>query len=84
MTKHRSIGERLSRAKTIAVKQEVAQDWATSWRAEHDLLFAQIEQAIKRDDYDSLCISVGQLKVVNGKKFTALPGVITKLAGGVD
>ena len=79
MSSRRSIGERLSRAKTPEVKQEVALDWAASWQAEHDKLFKDIERAISHDNYDALCIAVGQLKTVHGKKFAALPGVIKKL-----
>lgn len=81
MTKRRSIGERLNRAKSPEVKQEVARDWASDWDREQKSLIAQLEQAVKNDDYDKMCIVTGQLKAVTEKRFKALPNVIAKISG---
>lgn len=81
MTKRRSIGERLNRAKSPEVKQEVARDWAADWAREQKLLIGKLEQAVKTDDYDQLCIVTGQLKAVTEKRFCALPNVIAKISG---
>ena len=80
MTKRRSIGERLSRAKSPEVKQEVALDWAADWKREQKSLIAKLEQAVKTDDYDQLCIVTGQLKSVTEKRFNALQNVINKVS----
>tara|TARA_Y100000780_G_scaffold176831_1_gene161994 strand:- start:3058 stop:3315 length:258 start_codon:yes stop_codon:yes gene_type:complete len=81
MTKRRSIGERLNRAKSPEVKQEVARDWAADWAREQKLLIGKLEKAVKTDDYDQMCIVTGQLKAVTEKRFNALPNVIDKVAG---
>lgn len=80
MTKqHRSISQRLKIAKSPEVKQEVALDWAANWHTEQLQLIQQLEQAVKRDDYDKLCIVTGQLKAVTQKRLEALPKVIKAL-----
>ena len=81
MTKRRSIGERLNRAKSLEVKQEVARDWAADWEREQKTLITQLQQAVKTDDYDQLCIVTGQLKAVTEKRFNALANVIDKVSG---
>lgn len=82
--KRRSIGERLNRAKTAKVKQEIAVDWAANWHAEQQGLITRLEQAIKTDNFDELCIATGQLKTVTEKRFSALPNVITTLSTSED
>lgn len=78
----RSISQRLDKAKSTEVKQEVALDWAAAWAKEQKWLIGLLEQAVKRDDYDMLCIATGKLKAVTNKKLGALPKVINKLSGG--
>lgn len=78
---HRSISQRLKRAKSVESKQEAAQDWAANWQREQAGLIRDLEQAISNDDYDQLCIVSGQLKAVTEKRFDALPKVITALIG---
>jgi hypothetical protein len=41
-------------------------------------VFARLERAIQRNDYDELCIATGQLKAVMQKHFAALPNVFTE------
>lgn len=81
MTKRRSIGERLNRAKSPEVKQQAARDWVADWERDQKSLIAQLEQAVKTDDYDQLCIVTGQLKAVTEKRFNALPNVINNVSG---
>jgi hypothetical protein len=76
---HRSISQRLKRAKSIESKMEAAQDWAANWQREQEGLIRDLEQAISNDDYDQLCIISGQLKAVSQKRFIALPKVISAL-----
>ena len=76
---HRSISQRLKKAKSIEVRREILRDWSAAWQREQMELIGQLEQAIKHDDYDALCIATGQLKAVSQKKFEALPRVIETL-----
>lgn len=77
--KHKSIGDRLRRAKSADVKAEVARDWATNWQREHDDLVAQLERAVSSMDYDALCSITGQIKAVGIKRHGALPRVMAAL-----
>ncbi len=80
MTNHRSISQRLRRAKSLKVKQLTALDWATNWQQEQLQLIALLEQAIKQNNYDQLCIATGQLKAVSNKRFDALNNVLKLLS----
>lgn len=82
MSQHRSISQRLAKAKSPETKREVVNDWIANWYKEQLSLIAQIEKAINHDDYDQLCIATGQLKAATEKRFTALPKVIQALVGG--
>lgn len=76
---HRSITQRLKRAKSPASKLAAASDWAANWQQEQTGLIRDLERAVADDDYDQLCIASGQLKAVTIKRFTALPKVIEAL-----
>lgn len=76
---HRSISQRLSKAKSTEVKHTVAQDWATSWELEQSNLIQQLGRAVKNNDYDALCVVTGELKAVTQKRFSALPKVLMAL-----
>lgn len=78
--KSRSIKERLQRAKNPDTQREIIEEWVESWHAEHCNLIARLEQAIKSDNYDELCIATGQLKTVHEKKFKAIPNIINTLS----
>lgn len=81
---HRSINQRLRRAKTPEVKRETAIDWANEWRAEQAGLVKALGHAIARDEYDDLCRIAGQIKAVTEKRFAALPKVIDALVLGIE
>lgn len=80
--KHRSISQRLNKAKSPEARKEVLADWAKSWEKETIELIRKLEQAIKTMDYDQLCINTGQLKAVAQKRFKALPNIFVRLAEG--
>lgn len=63
----------------MSTKGEILTDWSGSWKAEQLGLITQLEQAIKADDYDQLCIATGQLKAMSNKRFDALPNIFSKL-----
>jgi diphthamide synthase subunit DPH2 len=75
----KSISQRLSNAKELQTKQEIALDWSANWQQEQAKLIMRLEHAIKTDDYDELCIVTGELKAVTLKRFEALPNVIKLL-----
>lgn len=82
--KHRSINQRLNRAKSLDTKREILTDWTANWKGEQLILIKQLEHAISNDDYDQLCIVAGQLKAVTDKRFDALPKIFDKLTVEAD
>ena len=80
MSKHRSIGERLRKAKTLAARVETATDWALNWQEDHDATLLNLEMAVSRRDWDAAARSTGQLKAMAEKRFPALHKVIDALS----
>lgn len=81
---HRSVAQRLKRAKSSQVKQNIALDWATNWHKEQAELINRLGNAISTDNYDDLCIAAGQLKAVTDKRFAALPNILNSLSQSED
>jgi len=77
--KHRSISQRLDKAKSADAKRSTLADWSKAWESETMGLIGNLEQAVRKMDYDQLCINTGQLKAVSEKHFKALPSVLTRL-----
>lgn len=77
--KHRSINQRLKRAKSNETKQEILQDWAENWQQEQLHLIKMIENAISSDDYNQLCTATSQLKAMSSKRFAALPKIFNNV-----
>jgi hypothetical protein len=78
-TQHRSITQRLQRAKSPEARRAVVTDWAANWRNEQMGLIRDLERALKADDYDQLCIATGQLKAVSEKRLSGLACVVDAL-----
>jgi hypothetical protein len=72
----KSISQQLRQYTTLARRQKVLAEWITSWQQDQFDLIKQLEQAIKTDNYDNLCIATGQLKEVTLKRFEGLNNVI--------
>lgn len=81
MPKHRSIGERLSRAKSPEAREELLKDWVANWQADQMGIVRQFQHALQTMDYDALCIATGELKAVSQKRFPALERVLRTLQG---
>lgn len=79
MAQHRSISQRLKRAKSRDARQATLQKWTQAWQQEQSALIWRIGKAIADDDFDAACIAVGELKSVSVKKFEALPKVLEVL-----
>lgn len=79
MTQHRSISQRLKRAKSAETKKQIALEWSKAWKIEQDGLVNQLGQAIARNDYDAQCIALGELRAITDKRMTGLMSVINTL-----
>lgn len=84
MTKTRSIGERMQRAKSLPVRREIAHDWAVHWRRDHEATVRQLEIAVGQMRMADAGQYVGQIKEALRKMHDALPGVIDRLTGDRD
>lgn len=80
MTKHRSIGERLRKARSPEARRQLLTDWAANWRADQMDIVRQLEDAIRAADHDALCSATGQLKAVTEKRFEGLTNLLRKLS----
>lgn len=80
MRPHKSIGERMRRAKTLDKRRETAMDWAASWYADHLSVIYELEKALQHRDVASAGRYCGQLKVLHDKALSALPRVIDALS----
>ncbi|MEY3787972.1 MAG: hypothetical protein RIQ94_372 [Pseudomonadota bacterium] len=79
MIQHRSISQRLKRAKSPEAKHLTLDEWAKSWELEQMQVIASLGVAIKDGDFDRECILCGELKALSIKKFEALPKVLNTL-----
>jgi hypothetical protein len=79
MSKHRSIGERLRKTKSLSVRQEIALEWAVDWINDHDQTLAQVERHLGQRQIAEAGLCLGQLKALNDKLMSALPRVIEAL-----
>lgn len=77
--KHRSISERLARAKSPEARASVLSDWVSNWRDDQLDIVRQLEQAIQTMDYNAFCSATGQLKAVTEKRLDALQKIFEKL-----
>jgi hypothetical protein len=80
MSKRRSIGERINRAKSLPVRRDIALEWAALWQDHHHGTIARLERAIGAGRLTEAAELLGDLKVEDAKRFTALPGVIEALS----
>lgn len=76
---HRSINQRLKRAKSPESKAAALSDWAASWQNEQMMLIDKLGKANAKDDFDAMSILIGELRTMSAKKFEALPGVLSSL-----
>lgn len=79
-TKRRSIGERITRSKSLATRRQYAIDWAANWQRDHDATLRQLELALGAGDIGIAGKYCGQLKALHGKAFSAIARVINALA----
>ena len=79
---HRSIGERMSRAKSADARLATAKEWSGQWCNEQTCLLRKLKAAIAENDREEQIFIIKQLEAVNEKRHAALPRVFERLAGG--
>lgn len=84
MSKSRSIGERMQRAKALALRRQIALDWAAHWRRDHEDTIRRLEIAVGQGRMADAGQCVGQIKEALRKMHDALPGVIGRLTEDRD
>lgn len=78
--KHKSIGERLRKAKSLDVRREIGLEWAADCIEEHELALSAVERAIRLGDIRAVAVAVARMREHTEKRLRALPNVIQKLA----
>ncbi len=78
--KRLSISQRLRKAKSLAVRREIALDWSANWRADHEETILAADKAHAARDHVGLERALGQLKALHEKGFTGLLKVIEALS----
>lgn len=74
--KHRSISERLHRAKSPEARAAVLEAWVRNWEHDQMDILAQIEAGIRHMDRDTLISSAGQLRAITDKRMVGLRNVL--------
>jgi len=81
MPKRLTITKRIRKVKSQESKTLLGIGWAVSWDREQTQLIKRLGVAVRDDDFNELCICVGQLKEMSEKKFSALKNVINIVSG---
>lgn len=79
MSQHRSIKQRLQKAKSIIAKKDTIDEWVLSWSSDQSYVIKILEAAIRAKDWDKVCIATGQIKSITEKRFEGLQSVIDHL-----
>ena len=75
-SKHRSISERLARAKSPEARASVLADWIADWEDAQWHLLEQIETALRDGNYNAGCIAAGAFKNQIEQRFDGLETVL--------
>lgn len=79
--KHRSIGERLRRAKTPEALAATLAAWVDNWERDQIAVLEMIEEGVRTMDPDLLQPGAGQLRALTAKRMQALRNVLALLSG---
>lgn len=74
--KHRSIGERLKRAKSPEVKQKVLRDWVKNWEDDHRMTMDDLREAIQTGDPHGIASGIASMRAIADKRFLALRRIL--------
>lgn len=76
---HRSISQRLKKAKSMQTKKQIMLDWADNWRREQLNLITRLQNAIDSKCEFELCSIARDLEGVTKKRFSGLTNSINLL-----
>lgn len=79
MAKHKSISQRLKYKLAPSVKQDIVDEWARQKQQEFFDVYAQLEDAIGRNDMHETHIALNTLKDIGIKPYDALPNIAKAL-----
>lgn len=80
MSPRRSIGERMRRTSRLAVRREIARDWAATWRRDHAETLAAARAAVEAGDAAEAERRLMQMHALSCKGFDGLATVIAALS----
>lgn len=76
----RSIKDRMQRAGSLALKREIALDWAATWQTDHEETLLAASRALAAGDMMLAGRLLGQIKVIMTKASTGMISVIEALS----
>jgi len=76
---HRSIGERLSRAKSPKARLETLMEWNDEWRNEHQALLRKLKKSIIENNSKDIDFYLSQLDAVAIKRHDALQRIFERI-----
>ena len=79
MAKHKSISQRLKYNLEPSVKQDIVNEWAKQKQQEFFDVYAQLEDAIGRNDMHEINIALDALKDIGIKSYDAMPNIAKAL-----
>ena len=74
-----TINQRLRKAKSSAVRQEIAQDWTRNWHQDQRQAVELLLRAIAVQDWREAKFAADQLAGITEKRFSALPRVFAQV-----
>ena len=77
--RHRSISERLRRAKSPESRRELLLDWTDNWFTEQMNIVQQLSDAYITMDNESICKGINQLRAMTDRRLSALSRIFVKL-----
>lgn len=74
--KHRSIGERFRRAKSLEARREMLSDWVDNWERDQRDALDLLNAGIESDETELLTSAAGQMRAIIDKRFPALQRIL--------
>lgn len=82
--KHRSIGERIKRAKSPEARAATLDAWVRNWEEDQMAVLEMIEEGVRTMDPDLLQPGAGQLRALTLKRMQGLRNVLRLLTEGAQ
>ncbi len=78
-SQHRSINQRLRKAKTAETKRAIVAEWLQEWHRDTHGIVSQLDGARRRGNWAEVDNAARQLATGTDKRFNAIAGVIQTL-----